>query len=730
MLRNASYLVLITIIAMGGSSIVSGQQPAPGTPVPKTPGAFDPSDVYFQGWLLSRDAEKLLEENKATEALEKLQKAQQLFDTISKSYPHWKPEMVAGRQQKTLASIAETKPLAKAEQDNKDLAVAEIEGGNRNIDDTPNNLNNPETILPNIDKPTAESLESKRIAELEKEIKRLQSGIEATNKLRETDRSSFERKRDEAVAELHRTQAELDRLRKEIAQRPVKNEMDALSRRINNIEAEKAVMGRALDASRKETTEAKAQVDALQKERSRLLSEVKDLQQNLADNQKQLKTERETSNEVVAGMQQQILKYQQQLKNKDGELTEANKRITKLELEINEVRTSFDELKEKYTDLLREHDQMAALLEKANDSVKIQEVINQTMAKDRELRELKNRYDALQTDNDATKDDLLEALRDLAISKLRIQEFRRENLDHQKRIKELNERLKNEVRELDTTTTDPTELAMLKAIIQRQLKVEEKRSQARDMLLTKLKEKAVKDPDIARAVKIYESYELNLTPEELEVIDGKKVDDVIISPYAKPRSEVEQSIAELERQTAPYEKAGDRAFESSRYYAAREIYELIVDLNPGDSTAICKLGLAEYKLGEFLDASETFQQATELDKENPYAHRMLGHILSKNLNDNNEGLKALTRAAELDPNEPITQILIGNVQFQIGNLEAAVEAFKSALLCDPTNADAHYNLAVIYAQLGRKSDGMEHYKESLKLNTAPNPELEKLLSKS
>jgi hypothetical protein len=70
------------------------------------PDPHDPSDRYFQGWLLSRDAGKLAEEGKSAEALVKLDRARQLFDRVARDFPDWKPEMVAGRRKQTAESLA------------------------------------------------------------------------------------------------------------------------------------------------------------------------------------------------------------------------------------------------------------------------------------------------------------------------------------------------------------------------------------------------------------------------------------------------------------------------------------------------------------------------------------------------------------------------------------------------------------------------------------------------
>ncbi|BCX46430.1 tetratricopeptide repeat-containing protein [Haloferula helveola] len=714
--------------ACTGISPSLAQQPAAPAPAPAQ---FDPSDVYFQGWLLSRDAEKLADQEKYSEALEKLRRAQQLFDTISKTFPMWKREMVQGRRTKTLDSIAVVGPKALKEREERDNVVAELEGGARVAGvvegETPRPLNGGIPEAPIRPAQPVETLESRRIAELQRQVDELQQRIRATEGGRDSDRATSERMRDAAIAELHKTRGELNRLRREVAEGPVQEEIDALARRINGLEEEKAVMGRALDASRTETREAKAQIDALQAERARLIGQVEGLRQEVADNKAKLELERKTSNEVVAGQLKQIRQLQDELRLKDDQLGKANRRITSLEAELKEVRESFDELQEERDELLRERDQMAALL-KLNEAGQLQEVIDQNMALDRELREAKKRLDLLQEDNDATKDDLLQALRDLAISKLRIQEFRRERDEQQQRINQLQQRLQQEARGLADNSDDPGEAEMLRSIINKQLRIQKKRSEARDMLLATLKEKASGDVEIRRAVETYQGAELNLTPEELKVIDGQEVDGVIISPYARPRSEVERSLAGLDRELEPYRKAGVRAYQNGRLRAAREAFEMIIERHPGDSTSMCRLGLVEYKLEETIGAAEMFRRATEIDPKNPYAHRMLAHLLSK-LGDQREAAISARRAVELAPSNEQGHLILGKIQALSGDFDLAVESFKIAISCDPTNAEAHYNIAALCARQGRKKEGLEHYKKALELGAPPNLDLEKRLSR-
>ena len=697
------------------------------TPVPRqrpAPAAFDPSDVYFQAWLLSKDAEKLEAEGKHLEALKKLRRARQMFGEISKSFPTWKPEMLKGRVSKTVDAIAEVTPEALKQQDGNNRATAELEGGSRrNGMPQGNSPRGPELDIPVAPvAPTqpVETLDTRRISELEQEVTRLKRQIDTNRKSSAASSVEVERQRDMEIAQLRKTRAELDDLRRRTDSQPMLEEVRALSKRIDDLELEKSVMGEALGSSQAESKQAKAQIDALQVERGRLMQEVADLTKNL-------EIERKTANQVVDGQRKQLKQFRELLGKKDTELADANNRIQSLQTELGEVRDSFNELRQERDDLLRERDQMAALL-KLNEAGQLQQVIDQNMALGRELRETKQRYEALKEDSDASKDDLLEALRDLAISKLKIQEFRRAKAAQDSRITELQERLLREDRKLAAGHANPVEAQVLRAIIKKQIDIQEKRHEAREILMATLDDKAKADESIRRAMSIFQGAELNLSPEELRMVEDQQVDGVMISRHARPRAEVDRNIAGLKRELEPYSKAGTRAFQKGRLHAAREAFEMIIERNPADTSSMCKLGLVEYKLGDSFAASDMFRRATEISPSNPYAKRMLGHTLTQ-IGENTEALSVLQKAVELAPTNPEGLILLGNLQFRLRNIQGAEEAFKTAIACDETQIEPRYNLAVLYASEDEKEKGLKHYAKALELGAIPNLDLEKQLQK-
>ena len=293
-LTTRGALLAAAVLCVFPITVSSAQTPAPSTR--PAPAAFDPSDVYFQAWLLSKDAEKLVEEGKHLEALNKLRRARQMFGEISQNFPTWKPEMLRGRVDKTIQDIAKVTPDALKQEQGNNRATAELEGGVRRHGivegDAPRALEMGLPVAPIQPARPIETLDSRRIAELEQETARLKQQINTGRQAGGSETAEARRQRDIAFAQLKQRQAELDQLRRKTGSQPMQEEVRALSQRIDSLEREKSAMGEALGSSQSEAKQAKVQIDALQAERVRLMQEVANLSKNL-------EIERKTANEVV-----------------------------------------------------------------------------------------------------------------------------------------------------------------------------------------------------------------------------------------------------------------------------------------------------------------------------------------------------------------------------------------------------------------------------------------------
>ena len=694
---------------------------------PNTP-QFDPSDVYFQAYLAVRNGETLEREGDFVGALKKYRQAGELFDSVAKFYPEWKAGMVNNRRDLTNTAISEVQKRA-GEQMRKDKGViAELEGGTRSGGRT---IDPSEGVVP-LSKGILEvdPLEARRLKDAQAEVERLrekvrESGGRSNEAMRDSSRVEDLRRLNDALeSKLKAAEANLQSLRARMAAAPVETEMKSLNNQIEKLEQEREAMGMALRTSRGEHTEALSKIEILTADMEIMKEQAEELRQKEANLERDLKAERKIANNVVAGQRRQMKAMEKALDEKSLELKAAHGQIASLKQELDESRAAFSELREERDGLLQERDQMAALL-KLNEAGRIEQLIEQNMGLAKDLREANEKVDRLNLDNNAAKDDVVDALRDLAIAKSQINRLHQEKKEQDKRMAELSERLREEEGALASgaVKADPAEVEMLREVIRRQLRVQERRRQAKELLVEAVRALGKEDERLEEAIGLFDGVEMELTPEEQRLVADQQVDGEFVSPFARDRATVGRATNELNRELASYDRAATKAYLSRRLLPARELFEMMVEQHPGHVPALCKLGVVQMKLGETSAAGESFQKAIELDSDNPYAHRMLGYTYLQ-AGDLPSAELYVKRAVALAPDDAKAYLLLGTVSYRLGEMDDAEANFKSAISVDPVPSEPYFNLAMLCAKDGRPEQAREFYAQALERGAVPDQGLE------
>ena len=634
------------LLAVAGETMAQSQTPAVGESA-----QFDPSDAYFQAYLSIRSSEELESRGDFAGAMEKLNRAQQLFGTIRKYYPEWKPEMIGTRSEKTGEAISRVSQKAQDQLDRNRNAVAELEGGIKQAVKSPDavgkkpveapaikvnptnareiseaeaevkrlrelskrkeqessrnsqqvdemrrqndalkaELNDAEETLQTLRGRLAEEVAkssktqspvikddpatTQRLAAAEAEVRRLRELASQTPEQasREKSRADDMRRQNDALkAELRNAEANLQSMRAKLAAAPVESEVQSLNQRIESLEQERQAMSMALTQSRGSHTEALGLIATLE-------ADMKVLQQKRSDLDRDLKAEREVANSVVSGQRKQLDLLEKELEQKNSELTKANERIAGLSKELEESRLAFSQLRSEHDTLTQERDQMSALL-KLNESGRIQDLIEQNMSLAKNLREANEKVESLSRETNADKDAYTDALRDLAIAKTQINNLQQEKREQDRRVAELEVRLKSEEAALakGESNADPAETELLREIIKRQLRTQERRRQARELLVDAARELGTGDERISKAIEIFDTGEIALSPDEQKLIADRQVDGEFVSPFARDRATVSQATSELNRDISVFERTAEKSFVAGRLLPTRELYEMII----------------------------------------------------------------------------------------------------------------------------------------------------------
>jgi len=699
-------------------------------PAPEHPARFDPSDVYFQGYLASRAAERLEIDEDFLGAWEKYSEADKLFSAVQKFYPDWRPSMVEGRASRTREAMAAVKSKAEEQQDESRRVVAELEGGQRLGGEVPDPRFNRNFEAPGVLE--VDPVASRKLKEAESEVERLKQLLaDANSGQNEAARNAsrvrdLQRQRDDLEARLRSAETDVAALRARLATSPAESQLTELNRKIEELEQERSAMGLALSQSRRTHTEAMAKIATLEADAEILRNEAANLRQRESNLTRDINRERKVANDVVAGLRRQMEEMANRLDQKDEELAAANQTIASLTRELMESRAAYSEMRDERDTLLRERDQLATLLH-LNEGSRINDLIEQNMGLVRQLREANERVDLLSRDGNAVKDELTDAMRDLAIAKAQINRLQQEKRGQEQRIEELNRKLREEEQALALGFgADPAEAETLREIIRRQLRTQERRRQAREMLLEAARDLGRQDDRLAEAIEIFEGQEFELTVEEQRLIANQHVDGEFINPFARDREAVGRAMDGLNLELDSYDRAATRSFAAGRYLPARELYYQMVELHPGHTPALCKLGVVHLKLEDPEAAADAFQRAVELENSNAYAHRMLAYALM-GAGEISAAHAPASRSVEIAPHDPLGQIVMGTVSFRLGQLVQAESHFKAAINADPMLSEPYFNLAVLHSRQERMDDAREYYSLALERGAVPDPSLEKTL---
>ncbi|MDD4932137.1 MAG: tetratricopeptide repeat protein [Methylacidiphilaceae bacterium] len=186
-------------------------------------------------------------------------------------------------------------------------------------------------------------------------------------------------------------------------------------------------------------------------------------------------------------------------------------------------------------------------------------------------------------------------------------------------------------------------------------------------------------------------------------------------------SSLSSELRQLAEQAAGY-------FNEQRHEEAAKVYDQILQKDPGNVFAWANLGVVRFQQSRYDDADKALQQAIKLNPNDAFSHSVLGIVYYQQGRYDN-AIAMLTRSIVLDPNDPRTRNYLGIACSKKGWQEAAEKELRRALELNPNYADAHFNLAVIYAtqKPPAKELAKRHYQDALNLGLPKDVGLEKFL---
>ena len=148
----------------------------------------------------------------------------------------------------------------------------------------------------------------------------------------------------------------------------------------------------------------------------------------------------------------------------------------------------------------------------------------------------------------------------------------------------------------------------------------------------------------------------------------------------------------------------------------------VLAMDPENADAHYNIGNAMVQKGDLQEAAIHFGEAVRLDPNHVDAHCNLANILAMQKRFN-EALEHLQIALRLKPGDPLIRKNIETILLQRGSTDLE-QRYRHRIASNPSDANAHLELANLVAARGDLEEAARHYKEAIRLK--PNDPIAEL----
>jgi tetratricopeptide (TPR) repeat protein len=523
---------------------------------------------------------------------------------------------------------------------------------------------------------------SGRIAESAKQVEELGAraeAAEARTKELEGEREALTASRDQAVKEAGEAKAEAQ----------------TLTVRVTELEEERTQLVAARDEAQQEAAEAKT---ALEKSAD-LMEANRDLEAKLAEAATQMDgmaTDAKEKEQVIAGLQSSLDTVR-------AELVEAQNKL-------RDDRQRFDQLQLVNDQLLKEYDEVTGALAAVQ--------LGDVTAAEAKL---------IQQENEVLRGIIMRQIKEQA---RREQAYRlaQEEMD---RLEIKSDTLSDKIIQLAKPTLDltPAEQGMLKRPVVTMLAASANTLTAQvELLKPKVDDVAAMTGEAAFA---------NPPPgvEAVVTVTESTVETAAGGADAVPATESTETAApatslgtEMTPEVLALIAEARSQFVDGNFAAAEKLYQQLVELQPNSTVALANLGVAQFRQGKLTAAQLVLEKAIAADPEDAFSLTTLGAVMIEQ-NRIEDSIGYLERASAVAPDDPITLNYLGVASSQLGQFGKAEQSLRRAITVNPDYAEAHFNLAVIYATAKPPSIALakRHYEKALELGAGPDKRLAAML---
>lgn len=550
---------------------------------------------------------------------------------------------------------------------------------------------------------------SGRIAESAKQVEELAARAgqaEARSKELEAERDTLAASRDQAVKDAEAAKAETQ----------------TLTVRVTELEEERMQLVAARDEARKEAAEAKT---ALEKSAD-LIEANRQLEGKLAEAAMQVEgmaSDAKEKEEVIAGLQSSLDSVREELADAQSKLRDDRERFDKLQLVNDQLLKEYDEVTGALAAVqLGDVTAVEAkLIQQENEVLRgiIMRQIKEQARREQAYRLAQEEMDRLEIKSDTLNDKIIQLAKPtLELSKAE------------------QEMLKSPVVTVLHASNDTVTA-----------QVEIFKPKVEDLAAAPGEEGPEDAPQIAAEVVAEDAPQVEVevvteagaTPVAGVESEAVAADTPPVETEGDAEEEAQPSASPDEAGASPPEadippevlaliaEARDQ-FVRGNFSAAEKLYQQFVELQPNSVVALANLGVTQFRQGKLTAAQLALEKAIAADPNDAFTLTTLGAVMIEQ-NRIEDSLAYLERASEVVPDDPVTLNYLGVAASQLGQFGKAEQSLRRAITVNPEYAEAHFNLAVIYATAKPPSLALakRHYEKALELGSGPDARLDSLL---
>ncbi len=665
-------------------------------PAQQQPGGYDVEGVYLKGYMIVKDAENLERQGNFAGAYFKFKEANDIFDSVARSHPDWRPDIVGWRRSLNRQSMEQSRLKERARR-------AELQR-------LPSGDPASSELLPDLDA----------------------SGVPFSDSA--TPPSTVR-----PAVPVNPAATGIDRQIGQMDQRlqGYSGQAADIQQRLQQREAELFEVNQKLLASRREIT------TALQKQ---------------IELQNKLDTADAKRDREVASLKKQLEAATTALEEASKTQQEATSRIDSLLQELAAARQSITQLTKEKEDLTAEKNQLLALVQGKEGMSGAEALFNENKRLKQQLDEANARVAALSTDKDAAAREAATLRDQIAAVRDELDRTRKENDDYRRQIADLRGQLETTERQLFATAPlakEDSELAsenrMLRKMILDQLTHQTFREEKKRLALEQLAKLQIDNEELLNALD-----DLASPPPALSVEETQRIQDPVITRFVEQQGLSGTLLARAESGAPPpapfaaddegadrpgravrrrqdlsddlqtVAEAGLGALSRDRLSESRRAFQTILREDPTNLFGLSNLAVTQVKQQDYTGAEKTLKKALAYDEQDAFCHYLLG-VVGYRQGQLQEAERSLINALHFDTRNARAYFTLGCVQNKRGDLERARDAFTAAVDIDPEYADAHYNLAVIYANAHDFEQAAKCYQVAVEKGAARDTALEQLI---